>query len=275
MHTLGFGHFVDWERPAFAWSGVSVVSVNSGHVSLLNGSQMIPKQLLFFFTSFKQHRFPQLLLAWSEFSIRSVTTLNKIMVDCILARLLCYPGWSMKGVWPTKYLHFVSFWFFLILLPEILWHALTQSFFFLTTSEGNIKSVYYLHIYHPPTELWEGNVFSCMCLSSGLSPRANVSMWPLPMMPWTSLYGASSSQTSDLGPTCPQFLDIRPGNPSSPSLCCYWHLVAIIGDLFKHVRLRKSLPRVTSGYGHWRTHSFQVGGTHPTGMHSCLECFRS
>ena len=153
--------------------------------------------------------------------------------------------------------------------------CLNTELLFLTTSEGNIKSVYYLHIYHPPTELWEGNVFSCMCLSSGLSPRANVPMWPLPMMPWTSLYRASSSQTSDLGPTCPQFLDIRPGNPSIPSLCCYWHLVAIIGDLFKHVRLRKPLPRVTSGYGHWRTHSFQVGGTHPTGMLSCLECFRS
>ena len=213
------------------------------------------KAIVVLFHLFQQHRFPQLLLAWSEFGKRSVTTFNKIIVDCILARLLCRPGWSMKCVWRTKYLHFVSSWFFLILLSEILWHALTHSFLFLTTSERNIKSVYYLHIYHPPTELREGNVFSCVSVIWSVH-RSGVPMWPLPMMPWTSLYRASSSQTSDLGPSCPQYLDIRPGNPTSPSLCCYWHLVAITGDLFKHVHLRNPLPRMTSGGGHWRTYGF-------------------
>ena len=49
----------------------------------------------------------------------------------------------------------------------------------------------------------------------------------------------------------------------------------ITGDLFKLVHLGTPStipPRATSGSGHWNwsTYSFQAGGTHPTGMLSCL-----
>ena len=38
-----------------------------------------------------------------------------------------------------------------------------------------------LYCNRPPTELWEGNVYSRVCLSMGAT------MFPLPMMHWTSL----------------------------------------------------------------------------------------
>ena len=63
-------------------------------------------------------------------------------------------------------------------------------------------------------ELLERNVFSRAYLSFC---HTGVPMWQLPMISWTLLY----SPTPLLG--------IRP---------CYWHLVAIGGDLFKLVYLR-------------------------------------
>ena len=75
----------------------------------------------------------------------------------------------------------------------------------------------------------EGNVFTGVSLSfcSGRSPY----MWPLPMMPWTSLY-SHRNPTLDNRPGNPLPSDIRPGSP------CYWHLVANTGDLFKIIYLR-------------------------------------
>ena len=54
--------------------------------------------------------------------------------------------------------------------------------------------------YHPPTKLWEGNVFSRICLFTGCP------MWPLAMMHWTSPYSPHSnvdmSKVVQLGPHC-------------------------------------------------------------------------
>ena len=62
--------------------------------------------------------------------------------------------------------------------------------------------------YRLPTELRDGNVFSRVflpfCLSICLS--TGVAMWPLSMMPWTSLYKAPQSKLPHPPP------DIRRGN---------------------------------------------------------------
>ena len=71
-------------------------------------------------------------------------------------------------------------------------------------------------------KLWEGSVFRHTCLP------------PYDYYPWciephcTSLATPAPPQTWDIGPPCPQFWH----NP------CYWHLVAITGNLFKLVHLR-------------------------------------
>ena len=45
-----------------------------------------------------------------------------------------------------------------------------------------------LSYYRPPAELREGKLYSRVCLSTG-----GVTMFPLPMMHWTSLYMAPAS----------------------------------------------------------------------------------
>ena len=45
-------------------------------------------------------------------------------------------------------------------------------------------------VWHPPTKLQEGNVFICVCLSTGVPMR------PLPMMHWTSFYTPSPLRPS-------------------------------------------------------------------------------
>ena len=85
------------------------------------------------------------------------------------------------------------------------------------------------HVYHPPTKLREGNVFSRVCLS--FCPQGVGPMWPLPMMQWTSLYSPNCSSptlcTWDLtgqGPShTVQTCSLQ--DPPQPHLC--WHLVAI------------------------------------------------
>ena len=49
--------------------------------------------------------------------------------------------------------------------------------------------LYLTYIYHPPKKLREGNVFSCVRLSTG-GP-----MWPIAMMPWTSPHRDPLPQT--------------------------------------------------------------------------------
>ena len=50
-----------------------------------------------------------------------------------------------------------------------------------------LNEIFFSNIYHPPTKLREGNVFTEVCLSFWSGGRP---MWPLPMMHWTSLYRA-------------------------------------------------------------------------------------
>ena len=79
---------------------------------------------------------------------------------------------------------------------------------------------FHANVYCPPTKLREGNVFICVCLLTRGSPCDHYHM-----MHWTSLcrhtWLHSPTWTSDMG-----------------SSLCYWHLVAITGDLFKVVHLK-------------------------------------
>ena len=99
--------------------------------------------------------------------------------------------------------------------------------------------------YHPPKKLWEGNVFSHVCLF----------IWPLPIMYWTSMYTLLPSSA----PTRHQTWD--PGhNPTLLVASC-----GLTGDLFK---LNPPLVLTSSG-GHWNTYGWQAGNMLPTGMLSC------
>ena len=108
------------------------------------------------------------------------------------------------------------------------------------------------------TSLGEGNVFTVVCLLFCWRGP----MWPLPMIHW------------DGYPTHPcyshlvvTFGDMRPTH-------CSWHLVAITGDLLKLVSFEDLPPSplsvLISSSDHQNTYSWQAGGTHLTGMLSCL-----
>ena len=61
--------------------------------------------------------------------------------------------------------------------------------------------VFWICYYRLQTKLWEGNVFIRVCPSVSQSAHQEVPMWPLGMMPWTSLYrDPSTPWISHLGP---------------------------------------------------------------------------
>ena len=100
----------------------------------------------------------------------------------------------------------------------------------LLSSQPNRSVTIIRHLYRPPTKLREGKVFSHFCLFTG----GRCSMWPLPMMDWTSPYRAP----------------FAPGHGNSlyydpPSRTC--------SNMF-----------IVNTYG------WQVGALHLTGMLSCL-----
>ena len=97
--------------------------------------------------------------------------------------------------------------------------------------------------YHPPTKLWEGNVYTGVCQSFC---SAGIPMWPLFMMHWTSLYRPPSlTLTPDIRPSPTQLVT----------------LVTITGDLFKLVHLRNPTLVLTSGGR--SMYDRKVGGTRP------------
>ena len=55
----------------------------------------------------------------------------------------------------------------------------------LCASTSHLVKILLLNNYHLPRELWEGNVFSHMCL---VCLSRGDPMWPLPMMHWISPY---------------------------------------------------------------------------------------
>ena len=105
-------------------------------------------------------------------------------------------------------------------------------------------------------------------------------VWPLPMNHWNLLDRASpvpAPPPRDMRhgdpPTSPS-PDMRHVEPPSP---CWWHLGAIIGELFTqtiHWTSLYSLPPPPPHTHHcWHrvaTYGWQAGVTHPTGMHSCF-----
>ena len=93
----------------------------------------------------------------------------------------------------------------------------------------------------PPTKkLLKGNVFTGVCLFIG----TGVSLWPLPMMHWTSLYLEPPPPEMEPGYVAPPpHLDMGPGY--LPPLASYWHLVVINWD---------PPPVLTPSAGHQNTH---------------------
>ena len=83
--------------------------------------------------------------------------------------------------------------------------------------QHNLDSI--INFYRTQTKLWEGNVFTGVCLSTGGSHGALDLMVPTP-------------PTFDLG-TYPS-----PWIPNMGPTHCYWHLMVITEDLFKLVHLR-------------------------------------
>ena len=114
-------------------------------------------------------------------------------------------------------------------------------------------------LYHPPTELWESNIFNRACLS--------LSTWGDPHVTIThDVLGLTVQDPLALPPYW--ISDLGPLAPDSPLLTSGGQHC---GDLFKLVHLR--IPQeATSGGGHWSTYHFQAGGMHPTGMFSCYSC---
>ena len=130
----------------------------------------------------------------------------------------------------------------------------------------------HLKLYFPPTNLREGNVFSHVC-PSFCSQEG--SLWPLPMMHWTSLY---RSPGPSLGPKAlphETSLERNPIQPQSPlgmgphwtGTPCKWYMVAITLDLFKLVHLSTSPTVLTSG-GYWSAY-----GRHTQAVCILLEYF--
>ena len=71
----------------------------------------------------------------------------------------------------------------------------------------------------------------------------------------------------DLYQSCIGTWDLPPSPPH-----CYWHLVVITGDLCKLEDPPPPPPVLTFSHGHRNTYGWQVGGKHPTGMHSYSLC---
>ena len=68
-----------------------------------------------------------------------------------------------------------------------MWHD-----FFCMSNNSNGKDAYF---YHPPTTLWEGNIFTHVCVCS---QGEGIPMWPLLMMHWTSLYSLPAPSDTPL-----------------------------------------------------------------------------
>ena len=87
--------------------------------------------------------------------------------------------------------------------------------------------------YHPPMKLREGNVFSRVCLFMGGL------RWPSPMMHWTSLYNPPPIHGPGSNLYKVPTASVRtPASPWTGPHPCHWNMVAITGDVFKHVHFR-------------------------------------
>ena len=95
----------------------------------------------------------------------------------------------------------------------------------------------------------------CVCQSTG----GRVSIWPLSMMHWTSLYRPS---TSDMEPPQPQ-----PQSQPPSTSDILWPLLETCSNLFTW---GCPAPTVLTYGGYQSTYGWPAGSTHPTGMLSCV-----
>ena len=112
---------------------------------------------------------------------------------------------------------------------------------------GSMHPTIMLSCYYPTTELWKGNVFSHVCLLVCQSTGGGGS------------HVISTNDALDL------IVQSWPW-PSRHGTPCWWHLVAITGDLFKLVHLR-------TPYWYWHlvaTEAYTVG---KRVVRFLLECF--
>ena len=147
-------------------------------------------------------------------------------------------------------------------LPEnVIMHVVVVKHYFDLTEQYKFRRI--STFYRPPTKLWESNVFSSVCLST-----RGLSMWPLPMMYWTSLYRPPSRlHLTDMGHVDlfwpwpyphPHSLIVT----SEPSLQTFSNLCSL--------DLTVQPPLVLTSGGHWSTYSWQASSMHITGMLSCI-----
>ena len=92
-----------------------------------------------------------------------------------------------------------------------------------------------------------------------------VTMWPLPMMHWTSLYRTMppDCETSDHQPWDPHPPPRQTWDP--PAINIWWPSLENCSNLF----IRGSPPPPVLRSGGWSSYGWQAGGMHPTGMLSC------
>ena len=127
--------------------------------------------------------------------------------------------------------------------------------------------------YHPQTKFGEGNVFTCVCLSTGGSgyPGHWIGrMVGYPLLTFPQTWDLDTySPLSGHGTWIPY--PLRHGTWISYS---YWHLVAITGHLFKLILLSTyPQPPLTSSGCHRNTCTWLVGSMHHTEMPFCLIIF--
>ena len=104
-------------------------------------------------------------------------------------------------------------------------------------------------VYYPPMKLWEGNVFSHMCLS--VYPSTECS--PCDHYPWC------------IGPLGPP----RTWGPASPASENWWQSLVTYSNVFTWGPTPTPSGTDIWWHGHRSMYCWQAGGTHPTGMLSC------
>ena len=100
-----------------------------------------------------------------------------------------------------------------------------------------------------------------------------VPMWPLAMMHWemgSSLYPWIPDMRPTPSPIPPPRTPWIPdmGPTPSPAADIWWSSLETCSNLFAWGPTPP--PVLISSGGHWNTYSWQAGGTHPTGMLSCI-----
>ena len=106
----------------------------------------------------------------------------------------------------------------------------------------------YVSYYHPQTKLWKGNVFTSVCQE--FCPQGGLSQHALGQTPRPVHAGIHT-------PPCPVHVGMHPPGQTPPCPV--------------HAEIHTALGRHPPGQTHPLRIATAADGTHPTGMHSCLE----